>query len=77
MGVRRLAFTFVPKTYHKGPLLAEKGAMMEHMGFISLGRMGQRMAGRLLDAGLHLTVYDIDAKKASDLEQLAGMDQPR
>jgi 3-hydroxyisobutyrate dehydrogenase-like beta-hydroxyacid dehydrogenase len=34
--------------------------MGEHIGFIGLGRMGSRMAGRLLDAGHTLTVYDVD-----------------
>src|SRR4051812_25409569 len=30
-----------------------------HFGFIGLGNMGAPMAGRLLDAGHPLTVYDI------------------
>ena len=30
-----------------------------HIGFIGLGRMGSRMAGRLLDAGHTLTVLDV------------------
>src|SRR5437867_2308348 len=38
--------------------------MFERVGFIGLGRMGQRMANRLLDAGLQLTVYDVDAEKS-------------
>ena len=33
--------------------------MSEHIGFIGLGRMGSRMAGRLLDAGHTLCVYDV------------------
>src|SRR5437868_9342587 len=33
--------------------------MGEHIGFIGLGRMGSRMAGRLLDAGHTLTIYDV------------------
>lgn len=33
--------------------------MGEHIGFIGLGRMGSRMAGRLLDAGHTLTVFDL------------------
>ena len=31
---------------------------MQRIGFIGLGRMGSRMAARLLSAGLSLTVYD-------------------
>jgi 3-hydroxyisobutyrate dehydrogenase len=41
--------------------------MLERIGFIGLGRMGQRMAGRLLDADLQVTVYDVVGEKASDL----------
>jgi len=33
--------------------------MGEHIGFIGLGRMGGAMAGRLLDAGHTLTVFDV------------------
>jgi 3-hydroxyisobutyrate dehydrogenase-like beta-hydroxyacid dehydrogenase len=33
--------------------------MGQHIGFIGLGRMGSRMAGRLLDAGHTLTIYDV------------------
>src|SRR5262245_21147897 len=33
--------------------------MGEHIGFIGLGRMGSAMAGRLIDAGHTLTVYDV------------------
>ena len=32
--------------------------MSEHLGFIGVGRMGGPMAGRLLDAGHRLTVFD-------------------
>ena len=34
------------------------------VGFIGLGNMGSRMAGRLLDHGYHLEVYDRDPAKA-------------
>ena len=34
--------------------------MVEHIGFIGLGKMGGPMAGRLLDAGHALTVYDVN-----------------
>ena len=33
--------------------------MGEHIGFIGLGRMGGAMAGRLLDAGHTLTLFDV------------------
>jgi 3-hydroxyisobutyrate dehydrogenase-like beta-hydroxyacid dehydrogenase len=32
--------------------------MSEHLGFIGVGRMGGPMAGRLLDAGHKLTIFD-------------------
>ena len=37
------------------------------VGFIGLGRMGQGMAGRLLDAGNDLAVYNRTPAKAKDL----------
>jgi len=40
------------------------------VGFIGLGNMGSRMAGRLLDHGYHLEVYDRDPAKA---EAMAAM----
>jgi 3-hydroxyisobutyrate dehydrogenase-like beta-hydroxyacid dehydrogenase len=40
---------------------------MERIGFVGLGRMGQAMAGRLLDAGLPLTVHNRTASRADDL----------
>ena len=36
--------------------------MGEHIGFIGLGRMGGHMAGRLIDAGHTLTVFDVNAQ---------------
>ncbi len=33
--------------------------MAEHIGFVGVGNMGGPMASRLIDAGHHLTVYDI------------------
>ncbi len=52
----------------RGPsTLWQHCAMIERVGFIGLGRMGRRMAGRLLDAGLQLSVYDIIADKAYEL----------
>src|ERR1700674_6094134 len=32
--------------------------MAEHLGFIGIGRMGGPMAGRLIDAGHKLTIFD-------------------
>ena len=37
------------------------------VGFIGLGLMGSRMAGRLLDAGYPLIVYNRTAEKAKPL----------
>jgi 3-hydroxyisobutyrate dehydrogenase-like beta-hydroxyacid dehydrogenase len=33
--------------------------MSEELGFVGVGKMGSRMAARLMDAGHHVTVYDI------------------
>lgn len=40
---------------------------MERIGFVGLGRMGQAMSGRLLDAGFPLSVYNRTRAKANDL----------
>jgi 3-hydroxyisobutyrate dehydrogenase-like beta-hydroxyacid dehydrogenase len=40
---------------------------VKHVGFIGLGRMGQPMASRLIDAGYQLTVYDINKESAGVL----------
>lgn len=39
----------------------------KEIGFIGLGRMGGPMAGRLLDAGFKLTIYDIDEQALAAL----------
>lgn len=39
------------------------------VGFIGLGRMGQAMAGRLIDAGHELVVYNRTRSKADELEK--------
>jgi 3-hydroxyisobutyrate dehydrogenase len=39
-----------------------------HLGFIGLGGMGSRMAGRLLAAGYDLTVYNRNRERARSLE---------
>jgi 3-hydroxyisobutyrate dehydrogenase-like beta-hydroxyacid dehydrogenase len=39
------------------------------LGFVGVGRMGSRMAGRLLDAGYQLAIYDTDATAMARLEQ--------
>jgi 3-hydroxyisobutyrate dehydrogenase-like beta-hydroxyacid dehydrogenase len=36
--------------------------MPEHLGFIGVGRMGGPMAGRLMDAGYRLTLFDTNAE---------------
>ena len=41
--------------------------MSEHLGFIGVGRMGGPMAGRLIDAGHTLTVYDTSASATAAL----------
>jgi len=41
----------------------------QHLGFIGLGNMGAPMAGRLLDAGYRLTVFDT---RASAMQPLAA-----
>ncbi len=38
-----------------------------HIGFIGIGNMGSRMAGRLLDRGFPLTVYDCRPEAAREL----------
>jgi len=40
-----------------------------HVGFIGVGKMGGPMAGRLLDAGHTLTVFDTNAKALEPLTQ--------
>ena len=40
-----------------------------NIGWIGLGNMGRQMAGRVLDAGHTLTVYNRSADKATDLVQ--------
>ena len=37
------------------------------IGFVGLGRMGGPMAGRLLDAGYSLSVYDTQSEAAKPL----------
>jgi 3-hydroxyisobutyrate dehydrogenase-like beta-hydroxyacid dehydrogenase len=39
----------------------------DELGFIGLGRMGTAMAGRLLDAGRSLTVYNRSPEKTDGL----------
>jgi 3-hydroxyisobutyrate dehydrogenase-like beta-hydroxyacid dehydrogenase len=41
--------------------------MGEHIGFIGLGRMGGAMAGRLLDAGHTLTIFDVSGQALKPL----------
>ncbi len=41
--------------------------MGEHIGFIGVGRMGGLMAGRLLDAGHTLTVFDVSEEALAPL----------
>ena len=41
--------------------------MSEHLGFVGVGRMGGRMAGRLIGAGHKLTIYDTSDEAAKPL----------
>ena len=41
----------------------------KHLGFIGVGRMGMHMAGRLLEAGYQLTIYDTNETAMARLEQ--------
>ncbi len=41
--------------------------MSEALGFVGVGKMGSRMAARLMDAGHRLTVYDIDENAMAPL----------
>jgi 3-hydroxyisobutyrate dehydrogenase-like beta-hydroxyacid dehydrogenase len=41
--------------------------MGEALGFVGVGKMGSRMAARLIDAGHHLTVYDIREEAVTPL----------
>jgi 3-hydroxyisobutyrate dehydrogenase-like beta-hydroxyacid dehydrogenase len=41
----------------------------QELGFIGVGRMGGQMAGRLLDAGYRVTVYDVDETAVALLVQ--------
>src|SRR4051812_42246221 len=45
------------------------GDMAEFLGFVGVGKMGGPMAARLLEAGHHLTVYDI---RPDAMESLVG-----
>ena len=38
-----------------------------HIGYLGVGNMGQPMAGKLLDAGHQLTVYDISEANMAPL----------
>jgi 3-hydroxyisobutyrate dehydrogenase-like beta-hydroxyacid dehydrogenase len=46
------------------------------IGFIGLGRMGQAIAGRLVDAGYRLTVYNRTRSKADALEKAGATVAP-
>ena len=41
----------------------------KQLGFIGVGRMGMHMAGRLLEAGYELAIYDTDERALARLEQ--------
>jgi 3-hydroxyisobutyrate dehydrogenase len=43
------------------------------LGFIGLGKMGTRIARRLLDHRYHVSVYDRDVSKANALTEQGGV----
>jgi 3-hydroxyisobutyrate dehydrogenase-like beta-hydroxyacid dehydrogenase len=49
--------------------MESKQGLKPRLGFIGMGAMGSRMAGRLLDAGYDLTVYSRERSHARPLEQ--------
>ena len=53
--------------------------MAEHLGFVGVGRMGGPMAGRLIDAGHALTVFDVsDAATAPLMSKVSpGTGRPK
>jgi 3-hydroxyisobutyrate dehydrogenase len=46
------------------------------LGFIGLGNLGSRIAGRLMKAGFPMTVFDRDHDKAKELESLGAVIAP-
>jgi 3-hydroxyisobutyrate dehydrogenase-like beta-hydroxyacid dehydrogenase len=42
--------------------------MAEHLGFVGVGRMGGPMAGRLIDAGHRLTIFDVSEAALAPLK---------
>jgi 3-hydroxyisobutyrate dehydrogenase-like beta-hydroxyacid dehydrogenase len=50
---------------------------VERIGFIGLGRMGSRMAGRLLSAGYALTVYDAAPGQTESVSGASVASNPR
>ena len=59
------------------PSAARRSPGVERIGFIGLGRMGSRMAARLLGAGLSLTVYDVVDARARVLAGALVAGSPR
>lgn len=49
-----------------------KGRRMMNVGFIGLGNMGGPMSSRLLDAGHHLTVYDVREEAVARFARLGA-----
>jgi len=48
-------------------LLDQKATTAKRLGFIGLGFLGSRIAGRTLAAGFPMAVYDSDSDKAKAL----------
>jgi 3-hydroxyisobutyrate dehydrogenase-like beta-hydroxyacid dehydrogenase len=54
----------------------ENGGARPRLGFIGLGAMGSRMAGRLLSAGYDLTVFNRQRERTRPLEDLGARVAP-
>jgi 3-hydroxyisobutyrate dehydrogenase-like beta-hydroxyacid dehydrogenase len=55
-----------------GERTEEMGMAKESIGFVGVGRMGVRMARRLIDAGYALTIYDTSAEAMKPLLELGA-----
>src|SRR5207342_735203 len=56
-----------------GHLIQEGRTMTgQKVGFVGVGRMGGRMARRLLQAGVPLTIYDTSGAAMKDLQALGA-----
>ncbi|WP_338450638.1 NAD(P)-dependent oxidoreductase [Niallia oryzisoli] len=47
--------------------------MSYELGFVGLGNLGGELAGRLIDCGFKVNLYDIDTEKVNALEERGGI----